>query len=65
MVFAHSISSATFAVVGGPEGSRSRRPPSSCSVGGRRQEIWGVQLRPVLDVVFLCLPCLRPPSTVP
>ena len=51
MVFAHSLSPTTFAAVGGPEGGRSRRPPSSCSVGGRRQEVWGGHLRPVLDVV--------------
>ena len=41
---------------GGPKGRRSRRPPPSCtwscSVGGRRQEVWPEgHLRPVLDVV--------------
>ena len=35
----------------GPDDRRSRRPPPSCSVGVRRQEVWEGHLRPVLDVV--------------
>ena len=63
MVFAHSLSPTTFAAVGGPEGRRSRRPPSSCSVGGRRQEVWELgHLRPVLDVAVTAL-SLSPLST--